>query len=195
VWSAATGIYDPSTPFASWSNVTINALCVLGSLDFVYRIHHLHNVTDLAFCRTGEATSTTTILLCRSSSKGSISLSVCDPLEQCRQNYSATAENADLATVFELSDLVPNTRYSYSASIGQGGSFVTCRRQEEMQQFSLLSSSCIKPNWPYSPFNHPLKIQGLEHLGRYLSVSSKTPELMLFLGDFICESMLIRCGG
>jgi alkaline phosphatase D len=183
----ASGFYDPSTLFISWLNLSINLLCVLGCLDFVYRIHYLHSAHDLTFCRTGETTATSAKLLCRNPLSNVMTLSFCHPDGNCSDQHTASREEWDHTAVFEIADLAPDTMYLYSASNGHNGSFATTGREDDMRSFTLLSSSCMKPNWPYSPFNHPLKIRGLEDLGSYLSASGKIPEMMLFLGDFICE--------
>jgi len=186
--SLATGIYDSSTKPISLLNLAINLLCVLGGLDFVYRAHYLCEVHDLVFCRTGETTSTTAKLICRNPNSASTSLSVCDSSKNCREVSSEGG--SDHTVIFEVSGLAPREQYTYTASNGCAGSLATSRVLEEMERFSLLSSSCMKPNWPYNPFNHALRIQGLEHVDSYLSTSMKDPEMMLFLGDFICESRL-----
>jgi alkaline phosphatase D len=183
----ASGFYDSSNLFVSWLNLSVNLLCVLGCLDFVYRIHYMHSAHDLTFCRTGETTATSAKLLCRDPQSDFMTVSFCHSDGDCRELHEASREETDRTAVFEISGLVPRTLYSYSASNGHHGSLATTGREDDLGTFTLLSSSCMKPNWPYSPFNHPLRIQGLEDLGSYLSASKKIPEMMLFLGDFICE--------
>lgn len=171
----------------SWINLSINVLCVLGCLDFVYRSHYLHSADGLAFCRTGATTATSVKLLCRNPQLDSMTVSYCDPDGQCRDQRAGSPEARDCTAIVEITDLAPGTVYSYSASNGHNGSFATTGREKDMGTFTLLSSSCMKPNWPYSPWNHPLRIQGLEDLGSYLSALRENPAMMLFLGDFICE--------
>lgn len=175
-------------PFISWLNIFANVCCVLACFDFVNRIDYLHNEEALAFCRTGQVTSTSVKLLCRNPTPDVMTMSVCSPQSLCYDVSQASSTEHDFLTLFYLSHLSPDTAYTYSASNGHHGSFKTQRRECDMQTFSLISSSCMKPNWPYSPVNHALRIQGLEHLASYLSVTRKIPEMMLFLGDFICES-------
>lgn len=93
--------------------------------------------------------------------------------------------NTDSAVPIRLEQLNPGSTYHYKSDIGHAGSFTT--RDANISSFSLLSTSCQKPNWPYSPTNHPLRINGLEHLDAYIGTMANEPEMMLFLGDFICE--------
>jgi hypothetical protein len=183
----ASGFYDPSTLLISRLNLLINMLCVLGCLDFVYRIHYLHSAHALIFCRTGEMTATSAKLLCRNPQSDFMTVSFCHPDGGCCDQHAISREETDHTAIFEITGLTPHTLYLYSASNGHSGSFKTPGQEDDMVKFTLISSSCMKPNWPYNPFNHPLRIQGLEDLGSYLSASRQIPEMMLFLGDFICE--------
>jgi alkaline phosphatase D len=161
LFNFTSGSYDPSTPWISRLN--------------------------LEFCRTGHVTSKTVKILCRSSNPGSITLSICSLSQICQDLASEASKDQDFTTLFEIPGLSPDTSYTYSASNGAQGSVRTQRKPSDMDKFSLLSSSCIKPNWPYSPANHPLRILGFECMAAYLSAKTNIPEMMLFLGDFICE--------
>jgi hypothetical protein len=187
----ASGFFDPPALLISWLNLSINLLCVFGCLDFVYRIHYLHSAHGLTFCRTGETTATSAKLLCRNPQSNFMTVSFCSPDGDCRDQDAASRDETDRTAVFDVTGLAPHTLYSYSASTGINGSFATTGQEEDTGKFTLLSSSCMKPNWPYNPYNHPLRIQGLEDLGSYLAASRKVPEMMLFLGDFICELSLL----
>lgn len=57
-----------------------------------------------------------------------------------------------------------------------------------MDRFSIISSSCIKPGWPYVPWEDSRAVKGVEKLGRFIESMERKPEMMLFLGDFICSS-------
>jgi alkaline phosphatase D len=181
------GCYDPSYRLTSLFNILLNLICVMGCLDFVYRAHILHDERDLTFCRTGQVTSDSVKLLCRGAEHNAGNWSICNATGDCSDWTSSSDIAKDQTVVIELSGLSPNSRYTYSSSSGLAGSFVTQRSSSDMQHFTLLSTSCMKPNWPYSPFNHPLRILGIEHITSYLSTSLKKPEMMLFLGDFICK--------
>ncbi|KAK7039238.1 hypothetical protein VNI00_010143 [Paramarasmius palmivorus] len=48
----------------------------------------------------------------------------------------------------------------------------------------------MKPFFPYSPFKHPLSIEGFQHLSTYLSQNtSQSQDFILFLGDFIYSDL------
>lgn len=159
----------------------VNIAILLMCLDLCYSTS-LYPVDDLQFSRTGHVTPTSAKLLFRSqptsfdltyeSSGGAHTIGV------------HVLDGHDRTAAVHLVDLSPSTAYNYSTTAGHQGTFTT--RERDPERFSLISSSCQKPNWPYSPANHPLRIAGLEYLDKYLERTSLTPEMMLFLGDFIC---------
>ena len=51
--------------------------------------------------------------------------------------------------------------------------------------FTFLTTSCIKPRFPYNPLNHPLSIQSFEYLASDLKTLPGGAQFILFLGDFI----------
>ncbi|WVQ76114.1 hypothetical protein IAR50_005756 [Cryptococcus sp. DSM 104548] len=104
-------------------------------------------------------------------------------------NLDSPSRHTDFTLSAHLSHLYPDTAYLYNTTVGLEGSFVTRRKAENMTRFSLLSTSCQKPNWPYNPFQHPLSIHGLAHVEKVAAAMIRRPEAMLFLGDFIYSDL------
>jgi alkaline phosphatase D len=59
-------------------------------------------------------------------------------------------------------------------------------------KFTFLTTSCILPHFPYSPFDHALSVPGFRHLAKVLP--SLGAQFMLFLGDFIYIDVPKRFG-
>ena len=100
-------------------------------------------------------------------------------------------EATDYTHTFTIEGLVPSTRYQYALSNNHTGSFVTAPAPGT-SKFTFLTSSCIKPRVPYSPFAHPLEFRGLRHVASMLP--SLKASFMLFLGDFIYIDVPRRFG-
>ncbi|KAL9607074.1 MAG: hypothetical protein Q9204_009376, partial [Flavoplaca sp. TL-2023a] len=59
-------------------------------------------------------------------------------------------------------------------------------------KLTFLTSSCIKPRFPYNPLTHPLSMPGFRHLASW--IPSLKASFMLFLGDFIYVDVPRRLG-
>ncbi|KAJ7484337.1 PhoD-like phosphatase-domain-containing protein [Mycena latifolia] len=187
------GTYSQKNPLASFVGVLLNILAFLACMDFMYRSHILHRSESLAFSRTGYVNSTSARVVLR------------DPAARSPLQFTYTAwtgsdtetiaipaltEESDYTATLELAGLVPGTRYFYNATGGHTGSFLTSA--PALKRFTMISTSCQKPFYPYSPFTHSLAIPGLSHLARY--VESAPPDFILFLGDFIYSDLPIQIG-
>jgi alkaline phosphatase D len=170
----------------SYLNLAINLLCTAMCLDFIYRSHYLLPSTQVEFSRMGYVTHDSARIALRSDG-GDIRVTYGSEGEPMRAaSTSMRSGDTDQTTQLLLEALRSNTAYHYNTSTGLEGTFTTRSAPEDMSRFSILSTSCQKPNWPYSPLNHPLRIQGMEYLDQYLASSGLAPDMMLFLGDFIC---------
>ncbi|KAG9959181.1 Metallo-dependent phosphatase, partial [Aureobasidium melanogenum] len=87
----------------------------------------------------------------------------------------------DYVETILLRDLLEDTPYEYRTNTSLRGSFRTAVRYPK--QWSMVSSSCISPGFPYNPIGNSLQIPGLKHLSQY--IQSRSIDFMLFLGDFI----------
>lgn len=197
----------PSPKSLLWSVLTlsINVLLVLGVVDVVYRGPMLYQSHDLSFTRVGFVSDISAKILVREpdvaqvpiyfSYRGAPGSGMDDAWKSAGQVYWLSNET-DFTTTFTLTKLRPLTRYQYAVSNNNTGFFTTAPPAGQMVpdkgKFTFLTSSCIKPRFPYRPFSHPLTIPGLKHLAKWI------PELrasfMLFLGDFIYIDVPHRFG-
>jgi alkaline phosphatase D len=101
-----------------------------------------------------------------------------------------TSPDDDYVVIFALDGLNADTEYLYRTNASHTGSFRTTERYPK--KWTFVSTSCIKPFFPYSPLDHSLRIRGLELLSNYLRTTKV--DFMLFLGDFIYVDLPKRFG-
>lgn len=199
------GLPSPKSTLYSLVTLSINVLLVLAVVDVVYRGPMLYQSHDLSFARVGFVSDTSAKILVREpdvaqvpiyfSYRGAPGSGVDDAWKSAGQVYRLS-EETDFTTTFTLKELRPWTNYQYALSNNHTGFFKTAAPVGQMTvgrgTFTFLTSSCIKPRFPYNPFSHPLNIPGLKHLAKWI------PELhasfMLFLGDFIYIDVPHRFG-
>ena len=199
------GLPSPRSNLWSFLTLSINILLVLGVIDVVYRGPMLYQSHDLSFARVGFISDTSAKILVREpdsaqlpiflSYRGGPGSGVDDAWKSAGQAYWLSKET-DFTTTFTISKLQPLTSYQYAVSNNRTGFFTTAPSAGQTRpgrgRFAFLTSSCIKPRFPYNPFSHPLTIPGLKHLAKWI------PELhasfMLFLGDFIYIDVPHRFG-
>ncbi|KAJ7248237.1 PhoD-like phosphatase-domain-containing protein [Mycena haematopus] len=160
-------------------------------IDFIYRAHILHPSQSLTFSRTGYVDSTTARIVLRApAAENPLRLTYTDSAhwETKIIDIPALMEDSDSTATVELTGLTPGTRYLYNTSSAHAGSFVTSA--ESLKKFTVISTSCQKPFYPYSPFSHSLAIPGLSHLAHH--AESVPPEFILFLGDFIYSDLPVQ---
>lgn len=188
----ALGLVDTRRRFASAATVLTNLLCVVAVLDFLYRGHVFHQAQDFDFSRVGYVDDTSARLVIRAHVEDSVEMTVVpvlDPVAADRQ-IQGPGEDSDFTTTFTFNSLRPDTAYAYSTNASHSGTFNTA--PSHPTKWSLISSSCIKPFYPYNPLNHGLRIRGLELLSDYIAQHSV--DMMLFLGDFIYIDLPVPLG-
>ncbi|WVF67424.1 hypothetical protein IAT40_002180 [Kwoniella sp. CBS 6097] len=186
------GLPSPSAPLWSLLGVIITLLAPLFSVDFIYRAHYLHQESDLSFSRVGWVTETTADVLTRAPTKekGCFLHYWIDGSEVVqRTEVPNLSVMTDHTAAIKLQNLKPGTQYHYNTSLPQVSGSFSARSSDDRKTFSLLSSSCLKPGWPYNPLAHPLSIQGLTHPDKTVDQMDQKPEAMLFLGDFIYSDL------
>jgi alkaline phosphatase D len=205
----------PSPVSLLWTLVTasINLSLILMALDMVYRAPFLHEEHDLVFSRVGYVSHNSARISVREPRLAELPLFlsyryVGTPLVQGNNRaaddawkhgqtiYDITVDT-DYTESAEISGLLPETRYQYTWSNNQSGYFTTAPKPGHLPSnnnntFTFLFSSCIKPRVPYSPFDHPLHIKGLEHIAA--AIPALSPQFMMFLGDFIYIDVPNRLG-
>lgn len=153
-----------------------NAACIAATWDFLYRGHLLHQSHNLSFSRLGHLDASTARIVIRApfDSPTPVQMALAGTSQQ---HVSLVSAETDFTATFLLDGLTPNTTYTYLTNASHTGTFTT--PEEHPKRWSLASTSCIKPFYPYNPADHALRIRGLEHLARF------HVDMVLFLGDFI----------
>ncbi|WWC87142.1 uncharacterized protein L201_002028 [Kwoniella dendrophila CBS 6074] len=184
------GSYSSRYPLFSWLGAFITLLAPLCCLDFVYRTHLLLPESDLHFSRVGWVTNGTANLLIRKPDLKDLVLSY-GPVSDERTTIQLppASFDSDYTIPIQLENLLPDTVYHYQLNGNITGSFTTRRNHNALDKFTILSSSCLEPGWPYNPLDHPLAVKGFTHLDTIVKKMDKKPEAMLFLGDFIYSDL------
>jgi len=208
-----TGLPSPTSRLWSLIALGLNLLLVVPTVDIVYgRLRYTSN--DLSFARVGYVSDSTAKILIREPNMTQLPIYVsyrrAEPYRQSNSQREPSDDSwksagqifwlsneTDYTYPVKISHLRHSTRYQYAASNNLTGYFRTAPPSGRVphgggDKFTFLTSSCIKPNFPYNPFSHSLSIPGLRHLAKRL------PELkasfMLFLGDFIYVDVPKRLG-
>ncbi|UQC81170.1 PhoD-like phosphatase [Colletotrichum lupini] len=189
------GWVDRSSPVTSLVTVMLNILSLGSVWDFIYRGSVLHQSHDLSFSRMGYMDGGTARIVVRAPALHTnyvkISWAPSEGDDQVTKSQTIViADSNDHTGTFLLEGLKPDTPYTYTTNASHAGSFRTAALSPK--RWSLISTSCIKPFYPYNPLDHGLRIKGLEYLDRH--VSANQPDMMLFLGDFIYIDLPVALG-
>lgn len=198
-----TGVPSPSSLL--WTTITfsLNLALLLMVADFIYRAPYLLPSHSLSFARVGYVSDTSARILTREPHHSQYPIRLhyrradarsddhrqpVDTSWQHARSIPYLDDLTDYTGAFEISRLRSDTRYQYLLSNNHTGYFTTAPRPGHTSPrndnvFTFLHSSCILPNFPYSPFRDPLSIPGLRHLSNLLPTLGA--QFMLFLGDFI----------
>ena len=208
------GLPSPTSLICSAVTFLTNLALVAMTLDLVYRAPHLHPMHNLSMARVGFVSDHDAKILVREPHSSEyplfMSYRYADPPIDVYNGYSQpdTAwksagsvtyldNSTDFTGTFTLHGLRPDTRYQYGSSNNHTGYFVTAPKPGRVSPrrnnvFTFLHSSCIKPRFPYNPFQNPLEIPGLKHLAKVLPTLGA--QFMIFLGDFIYIDVPHRFG-
>ncbi|ESZ89717.1 hypothetical protein SBOR_9900 [Sclerotinia borealis F-4128] len=204
-----TGAPDPVSPFLSLLTFMINVGMVLATIDLVYHAKVFHPSTELSFARMGYIASTEANLLVREPDISKLPISVTyklatpaaayeDSKSQIAGTIHTLSEDTDFTQALKFSlPNHPERTYQWTTSNNHTGFFTTPPKPGHLPQsglFTFLTSSCIKPRFPYSPFDHPLAIPGFKHMADVINTVPGGSQFMLFLGDFIYIDVPKRFG-
>jgi len=206
-----TGIPSPASIFWSLVTALINLALVLMVYDLTFTGKLFHEAHDLSMARVGYVSDHAAKVLVREPKSVQYPLFLSyryadKPLDGYRAQDTSWKSAGSIATLgngtdftgtFEITGLRSDTRYQYATSTNHSGFFTTAPSagQQSLRRgntFTFLHSSCIKPNYPYVPFRHPLSMPGFTHLARVLPTLGA--QFMLFLGDFIYVDVPRRFG-
>lgn len=200
-----TGLPSKRSPLWTCITALINIGVALLTLDFLLRSIVAWPSTDAAFSRIGYVSPTTANLLFREPDSAQLPVIVSyqqsEPASEkwIQEGTVYKIDNStDFTTSVTLRNLKPSTHYRYSLSNNKTGTFVTAPRpgSPEANRLSFVTSSCLKPNFPYNIMSHPLRVPGIESMTEALGKlpALLKPAFMLFLGDFIYIDVPFRFG-
>jgi alkaline phosphatase D len=200
-----TGLPSKRSPLRTLITALINIGVALLTLDFLFRSIVALPSTDAAFSRIGYVSPTTANLLFREPDTAQlpvvISYQETEPASEpwIKEGTVYKIDNStDFTNSVTLRNLKPSTHYRYSLSNNKSGTFVTAPRpgSPEASRLSFVTSSCLKPNFPYNILSHPLRVPGIESMTEALGKlpGLLKPAFMLFLGDFIYIDVPLRLG-
>lgn len=198
------GLPHSGSKLLTRTTIVINVVLALLTLDFLSRGYVYPN-ENIAFSRIGYVSSTTANLVFREPESARLPVTVMyqeiteSPADWYEEGIIYKLDNStDFTTMVTINDLKPSTKYRYSLSNNKSGTFITAPKPQSpaASRLSFVTSSCLKPNFPYNILSHPLRVPGIEHMTDALA---KLPELMrpafmLFLGDFIYIDVPYRFG-
>lgn len=185
--------------------ILLNIILASLTLDFLARGILFYPTEDVAFSRIGYVSPTTANLVFREPDTTRLPVAVLyqeiseTPQDWYEEGIVYKVDNTtDFTATVTLNDLKPATQYRYSLSNNRSGTFITAPSPEspEASRLSFVTSSCLKPNFPYNILSHPLRVPGLEQMTEALAKLPKLlrPAFMLFLGDFIYIDVPWRFG-
>ncbi|CAG8956256.1 hypothetical protein HYFRA_00003636 [Hymenoscyphus fraxineus] len=204
-----TGFPSPTSTLLSLATFLINSLLVLSAVDLVYRAKVYHPSNDLSFARLGYVSPTEASILVREPESSQLPIFVSYRLADTPASYedpawksagviSSLGNDTDYTgtVTFPLPNY-PDRRYQWSTSNNHTGYFTIPPKPGNVGKqgsFTFLTSSCIKPRFPYNPTLHPLAIPGFKHMADVVKSIPGGAQFMLFLGDFIYVDVPRRFG-
>jgi alkaline phosphatase D len=200
------GLPSPRSTVLNVITTGINLLLVLAVVDIIYRAPLLHPSHDLSFARVGFVSDRSARILLREPDPKKLpvflSYRKMNPTQQddawkAAGRVTTLTNETDFTSALEISRLSPENHYQYVFSNDHTGYFTTAPRPGYPTtlnggKYTFLTTSCIKPRFPYNPFSHPLHIPGLDHLSKL--IPTLHAQFMLFLGDFIYIDVPHRFG-
>lgn len=192
------GIPDWNETEFSYLTIGVNVVLALFALDLVFRGPVLYPSADLRFSRVGFVDTDSAKLLIREPDSSQFPIYAYLKDQSGRWTKEDTIFYIDNETDYThpitFEPLYPDTKYTYELSNNLTGTFRTAphRYATTDTKLTFLTSSCIKANFPYSPFNHALHIPGFNHLSSIIQSMPSPAAFMLFLGDFIYIDVPLR---
>ncbi|OWP05354.1 alkaline phosphatase family protein [Marssonina coronariae] len=199
------GLPDPASTLLSLATLLINAALVLAVTDLLYRAKSFHQEDNLSFARLGYVSPVEVNLLIREPDATQLPVSVMYGLVGSSKTswkhagtVSALGNETDYtaAVTFAIPHH-PDKTYRWKTSNNHTGYFTVPPKAGQVSKkgdFTFLTSSCIKPRFPYNPRDHPLAIPGFKHMANIIKSIPGGAQFMLFLGDFIYIDVPKRFG-
>jgi len=194
------GAPNPRSLALSATSLLVNLLCVVMVADRLFRDQFLHTVDDLSFARVGYVSENEARLLIREPDQHKMPITVEVRIKDPQPPFDSplwhnvggvrwTTNETDYTAVIPIP--LPRSKrrvFEWRTSNNHSGTFTTpppVGKADDTNYgpFTFVTTSCIVPRLPYSPFDHPLAIPGFRHLAKVLPTLGA--QFMLFLGDFI----------
>lgn len=145
--------------------LVVNGILVLGVIDVVYR-PLLFDSHPLSFARVGYVSDSSARILIREPDAAKLPLYVSyrgkfggDVSWKAGGTCTALSNETDFTCSMSIKSLKSSTEYSYATSNNHSGSFKTPPTAGKIDpkngKLTFLTTSCIKPRFPYSPLAHP----------------------------------------
>lgn len=203
------GTPNPNSFFLTALTFLLNVACVAMVTDMVYTPRWFYPSHDLSFARVGYVSDSQAKLLIREPDQTKMPITVQvhikdaqppfdNPLWQTAGSVLSTTNETDFTAVVNIHLSHSKQRvYEWTTSNNHSGEFTSAPKPGSLPElfdgkFTFLSTSCIVPRLPYSPFDHPLAFPGMKHLAKVLP--NLGAQFMLFLGDFIYIEVPQRFG-
>lgn len=204
-----TGLPSPSSAVLSLVTLLINVGLVLAVTDLVYRARTFYPSHELSFARMGYISPSEANLLIREPHPSQLPIYVSyrlagpaaaseDPAWQAAGVITSLLNETDYtaAVKFPLPNY-PDRTYQWVTSNNHTGFFTVPPKPGQVSKhgdFTFLTSSCIKPRFPYNPLDHGLGIPGFKYMAEVINSIPGGAQFMLFLGDFIYIDVPRRFG-
>lgn len=201
MFTLLSGVPNPLSKNLGLFNVLINFVIIWMAADMVRSPLNLPH-HDLQFTRVGYVSNDSAKIFVRHPFQD---VDLKFEFKEATSNYwedygtilpQITADT-DYTFVHTVEKLMPETSYLYQIGTNLSGTFQTAPSPGKLPSwrngtFTFLFTSCMKARVPYSPFDHELRIRGLEYLSEW--IPKLNPSFMLFLGDFIYIDVPSRPG-
>jgi len=204
-----TGLPDPASSLLSILTLLINIGLVLSVTDLVYRAKVFHPSHELSFARLGFLSPTEAKLLIREPDASQLPIfvsyrQVASPTTQQNSVWQSEGILTTLGNDTDYTGVVTislphnaDGTYQWTTSNNHTGQFTIPPKVGQVSKtgdFTFLTSSCIKPHFPYNPLDHPLAIPGFKYMAQVIKSIPGGAQFMLFLGDFIYVDVPKRFG-
>ncbi|KAL7823968.1 PhoD-like phosphatase domain-containing protein [Trichoderma gracile] len=198
------GAPSAKRPLSSLLSFLINLVFVGLTADALYRARWYYPADDLSFVRLGYVSHNEANFLIREPDQAKMPVTFQirhynGLIWQSVGSVKATTNETDFTSVLTIPLLsyTEQQKYEWRTSNNHSGEVTAAPQPGKMPtqnggKYTFLSTSCILPRFPYSPFDHPLAIPGLRNLAKRLPELSA--QFMLFLGDFIYVDVPERFG-
>jgi len=202
------GAPSPKSAALSLATLLVNLLLLSSVADLIYRPKVFHPSHNLSFARLGYVSTSEAKILIRETHPTQLPIHVFyrvvtphalneDPFWQSAGSILTLGNDTDFTGVVDipLPDY-PDRTYEWKTSNNHSGFFTVPPRVGTVPKdgFTFLTTSCIKPRFPYNPLDHGLSIPGFRHLANVLKKVPGRAQFMLFLGDFIYIDVPKRFG-